>query len=240
MNVSVTFMVAFSKRLVFCSIYVLLLVFVACGTTGSRIRSALTDCACYEEDVHFPTPRSGMPQREGFGLPPGALKEMGRDKYLDAMYEGIKKDFQDAGIKLTPIENGFHATGVNIEKVKDPVTKKTKELLVSIDGDISFAHGSSLVTPQARAVIDRVAKAMAAYPDINVTVGGHTDSTGFKQLNVVLSKERAQSTADLLVQLGKIDRKRIVEVKGFADDQKIVDTMLAEVRNRRVEIRMAP
>jgi outer membrane protein OmpA-like peptidoglycan-associated protein len=73
-----------------------------------------------------------------------------------------------------------------------------------------------------------------------VTVGGHTDSTGFKQLNVVLSKERAQSTADLLVQLGKIDRKRIVEVKGFADDQKIVDTMLAEVRNRRVEIRMAP
>ncbi len=211
----------------------------ACGA-GSRIRSSLTDCPCYEEDVHFPVPRPGVPPKEGYGLPPGAAKNMDRDKYLDAMYEGMKKDFQDAGIKLTPVENGFTATGIKIEKVPDKVTKKTKELLVSIDGDISFAHGSALITPQARAVIDRVAKALAAYPDINVTVGGHTDSTGFYQLNVALSKERAQSTADLLVNLGKIQRTRIVEVRGFADDQKIVNTMAAEVRNRRVEIRMAP
>lgn len=207
---------------------------------GGRFSAALyPDCGCYEEVVHFPGSKPAEDQKNiAIGLRAGSAKDMGTDAYLDAVYEGMRRDFEANGIKLTPVPDGFRATGIKVEKKREQ--KKIRELLVSIDGDISFAHGSGLVTPQAQVVLDRVAKVLSAYPDINIKVGGHTDSTGAKAYNYQLSRERANATTDLLVAKSKIARTRVVEIQGFADDQKLVDTMLAEVRNRRVEIRMAP
>lgn len=207
---------------------------------GGRFSAALyPDCGCYEEVVHFPKSTPSEEQKKvAIGLRRGSAEEMGTDKYLDAVFEGMRRDFEENGIKITPVEDGFRATGIKVEKKREQ--RKIRELLVSIDGDISFAHGSGLVTPQAQQVLDRVAKVLAAYPDINIKVGGHTDSTGAKAYNYQLSRERANATTDILVQKSGISRSRVIEIQGFADDRKIVDTMLAEVRNRRVEIRMAP
>jgi len=216
-----------------------------------KVIATLIDCPCYEEQVHFPSPRPATladkpkkdqdkepPKQSEFGLPEGSAKEMGTDKYLDKVYEGMKNDFEKSGIHIKEIDNGFQAKGMSVEKVQDK--KKTKELLVSIDGDISFAHGSALVTPAAQEVISKVAKALAAYPDLAIKVSGHTDSTGGRWLNLPLSQDRAQSTANLIMNVGKIELKRIREIKGYADDQRLVITPYEEVRNRRVEIRMAP
>lgn len=218
-----------------------------------RIKAIFTECPCYEETVAFPGQHTAAEiaraevsreeetkpnEKPTFGLPAGAAKEMGTSAYLDKMYEGMKADFEGSGLRLTPIPNGFHSTGINVERIQE--NNRTRELLVSIDGDISFAHGSSLVTPQAQAVLEKVGKALNAYPDIQIKVGGHTDSTGSRGLNLPLSRARAQAVADQLVNLQHVARTRIVEVNGYADDQKIVNTMAAEVRNRRVEIRMAP
>lgn len=207
---------------------------------GGRFSAALyPDCGCYEEVVHFPGSRPDEDKKNvAIGLRAGSAKEMGTDRYLEEVYEGMRRDFEANGIKISPVTDGFRATGIKVEKKRDQ--KRIRELLVSIDGDISFAHGSGLVTPQAQLVLDRVAKVLAAYPDINIKVGGHTDSTGAKAFNYALSRERANATTNLLVAKSGIARSRVVEIQGFADDQKLVDTMLAEVRNRRVEIRMAP
>ncbi|MBI3396112.1 MAG: OmpA family protein [Spirochaetia bacterium] len=231
--------------------------FTACLSQERRdkIVAAFTECPCYEETVNYPSDHTGqnfnVPDKKDqgdyeensddkkFGLPEGAAARMGTAAYLDKMYEGIKKDFENSGIKMIPLEEGFKSTGVTVQKVKDE-KKKTRELLVSIDGDISFAHGQSLVTPLAQDVLRRVGRVLNAYPDIRIKVGGHTDSTGPKFLNVALSQQRAQAVSDQLVTQQKVARPRIVEIKGFADEKKIVDTMAAEVKNRRVEIRMAP
>ncbi len=229
------------------SILVFVLIDCAAFRPGGRFEGAFKDCPCYEEVVHFPS-STPVPIAEAERTPDdkpdvsatsaGAAKELGADRFLEEVYEGMRRDFEAHGIRVTPIEDGFRATGVKVEKVRDK--KRIRELLVSVDGDICFAHGSALVTPAAAAVLERVSDVLIKYPDINIKVGGHTDSTGSKAYNYGLSQNRAQSTTDLLIKKSGISRSRVVEIKGFADDQRIIITPLAEVRNRRVEIRMAP
>ena len=73
-------------------------------------------------------------------------------------------------------------------------------------------------------------------PKRRVRVEGYTDNTGGEQDNLKLSRDRAQSVADLLMDLG-IDDKRI-EVEGYGD-QYPVEANASErgrAQNRRVEI----
>jgi outer membrane protein OmpA-like peptidoglycan-associated protein len=69
-----------------------------------------------------------------------------------------------------------------------------------------------------------------------VRIEGYTDSTGGKQENLQLSKDRAQSVADVLTDLG-IDEQRL-HVEGYGDEFPI-DVNASErgrAQNRRVEI----
>ncbi|NVL55815.1 OmpA family protein, partial [Pseudomonas syringae pv. actinidiae] len=65
---------------------------------------------------------------------------------------------------------------------------------------------------------------------------GYTDSTGDREENLTLSKDRAQAVADVLTDLG-VDEKRI-QVEGYGQ-QFPVDANASErgrAQNRRVEI----
>ncbi|MCE9598048.1 MAG: OmpA family protein [Spirochaetia bacterium] len=202
-----------------------------------KVLTVIRGCPTYEEEVAFPTPAGGAPAPAPAGLPEGEAKKLGASVFLDKMLDGIRKDFEDAGIKLQKIEEGFRAHGITIERVKDS-EGKTKELKIALDGDVGFDHGSANLTSKAKEIVDKVAKSIAEFPDAKVKVGGHTDSTGSRPLNQQLSQDRAQAVRDRLIKQGPVAPPRFIEVRGFADTQRVVNTLGNEPRNRRVEIRL--
>lgn len=168
-------------------------------------------------------------------LPEGALEDLGTPNYLEKVFTGIKADFEYSGTKFDTVADGLETKGIALKRVTDE-NKKLREILLMIDGDVSFPTGKATLTPAAKLLIEKIADAMNAYPETKVRVGGHTDSVGYFYANLTLSKARANSVKSELSKKHNLPENRFGEVDGYADKFKIVDTMLAEPRNRRTEI----
>jgi outer membrane protein OmpA-like peptidoglycan-associated protein len=102
---------------------------------------------------------------------------------------------------------------------------------------ITFANGSSTLTPQARSNAKVFADALRT-PQLNslrFEIAGHTNATGTRTANQSLSQQRAQALVDYLVSLG-VDPGRF-EAKGFGFDRPINAADPRAAENRRVEAR---
>ncbi|MCL1972332.1 MAG: OmpA family protein [Endomicrobia bacterium] len=71
-----------------------------------------------------------------------------------------------------------------------------------------------------------------------IYLSGHADKTGNKQLNVVLSRQRAESAKEYLLRLGI--KEEFIHMQYFGDSVPAVDedTLEAYAKNRRVEIEL--
>ena len=83
--------------------------------------------------------------------------------------------------------------------------------------------------------IDELVAVMKQYPDLNVTVEGHTDSVGSDAYNKKLSQRRANAIKGYMVNKG-IDAKRLTAI-GYGEEKPIADnaTKEGQAQNRRVE-----
>ena len=99
-----------------------------------------------------------------------------------------------------------------------------------------FAVGKADLTDEAKENLLEVSKTLAEYPDAEVEIEGHTDSTGSAKLNQDLSERRATNVMNFLVELG-VEQKRLSAV-GYGKDRPIADNKTEEGRaqNRRVEL----
>jgi chemotaxis protein MotB len=100
-----------------------------------------------------------------------------------------------------------------------------------------FALGSATPNERLRALIARVAQAIAPLPN-RVAISGHTDDTPFRgteRSNWDLSAERANMTRRLLTEAG-LDARRVESVTGMADRQPLVPENPSAAANRRVSI----
>ncbi|MHB8080429.1 MAG: OmpA family protein [Candidatus Krumholzibacteriia bacterium] len=101
---------------------------------------------------------------------------------------------------------------------------------------VNFETAKSTLLPESRAILDRVASSLAAYPDLRIGVAGYTDSRGGRAANIRLSQARAQAVLDYLVGRG-IAADRLT-AQGYGPDKPIGDNATEEgrARNRRVEL----
>ena len=115
-------------------------------------------------------------------------------------------------------------------------TKETARGVIVNLPDILFASGRSTLVPQAREVLSRVAGILLVTPEIQLSIEGHTDSTGGDNLNQQLSEKRAVAVAEYLAESGV--SADIMSTAGFGKTQPIADNNSAAGRqqNRRVEI----
>ncbi len=83
--------------------------------------------------------------------------------------------------------------------------------------------------------IDDLVAVMKQYPDLNVTIEGHTDNVGNDAYNKKLSQRRADAIKAYLVKKG-IDANRLTAV-GYGEEKPIADnaTKAGKAQNRRVE-----
>jgi outer membrane protein OmpA-like peptidoglycan-associated protein len=77
------------------------------------------------------------------------------------------------------------------------------------------------------------------YPDVKVTITGHTDNTGKPEANQKLSVSRAEAVKTYMVSKKVVADRLIAE--GFGADQPIADnaTAAGKAKNRRVEFKVS-
>ena len=122
------------------------------------------------------------------------------------------------------------------DQIVSLATPQTERGLVMTLGDVLFDTGHTELKSSANRTVLKVVQFLQLNPKRVVRIEGYTDNVGDKQENLQLSKDRAQSVADVLTDLG-IDDKRI-QVQGYGD-QFPVSANAAErgrAQNRRVEI----
>lgn len=103
---------------------------------------------------------------------------------------------------------------------------------------VNFEFNKDRLTLNAKTILDQVADALKARPDIKVEIAGHTDGIGTVAYNLRLSDRRAKSVKRYLVEKG-IAGDRMSTV-GYGKSRPIADNATDEGRalNRRVELKV--
>ena len=103
------------------------------------------------------------------------------------------------------------------------------------ENSVNFDLGKSSLTSTAKANLDKLVPVFNEYPDTDIQIVGHTDSSGGADLNQKLSEQRAASVKTYLAGKG-IKSGRIVTT-GRGPAEPIADNATKDgmAKNRRVE-----
>ena len=139
-----------------------------------------------------------------------------------------KKDLEKA---LVPERD---AGSIQIDKLQNNI------LRVTMTERSAFAVDSSEIKGTFHSTMDKIANVLNRYGKTQLTIVGHTDSTGSAQHNQQLSERRAQAVHGYFSQKGVISQR--LESYGRGKNEPRASNATAEGRalNRRVEIFIEP
>ena len=174
----------------------------------------------------------GVP--DGLDLEPDSIKDSEVDQNgiaLDSDGDGVPD-----GIDLEPNT----PKGILVDKSGRALIKRDfslmKEGLIRLNS-ISFAAGGTTVSPEAYPVLNEIGVLLKKYPSLRIQIGGHSDSSGDKEINFKLSRERAIAVRKyLLVRFPEIAMERLIAI-GFGSEKPLApnNTLEGRMKNRRVE-----
>lgn len=107
---------------------------------------------------------------------------------------------------------------------------------IYIFGKVQFATGSAHIDRRSEVVLDQVAAALRANPQVrHVRIDGHTDNIGGPQINRQLATERSAAVKDALQHRGVPEGR--LTIRGVGEAQPIAPntTRAGRAKNRRVE-----
>jgi OOP family OmpA-OmpF porin len=167
------------------------------------------------------------------GTPAGAVIDAGgcpTDSDGDGVYDGLDE------CPDTP-------AGSKIDKNGCKLTEKEYEFLntgmLTLEG-ITFTSGSATIDPASYPVIDEAAEMLVKWQDLQVEIGGYSDSQGAESFNQSLSEKRANSVRDyILKEFPAVTQDKITAV-GYGEANPIApnDTREGRATNRRVEFKV--
>jgi OOP family OmpA-OmpF porin len=106
--------------------------------------------------------------------------------------------------------------------------------------DIVFDVGRADLKPESKDLLDRIGKVLSEWPEAEIEIGGHTDSSGSESSNQTLSEGRAAAVRDyLLKNFPKLD-PALLKSAGYGESRPAAsnDTEEGRKENRRVEFRI--
>jgi OmpA-OmpF porin, OOP family len=101
---------------------------------------------------------------------------------------------------------------------------------------LTFDTGSANLSADSQVTVANIVKVMADYPNVALSIEGHTDNVGKAASNKALSERRAQAVMAMLTEKG-VDAARLANA-GFGDTKATADNATPEGRakNRRIEV----
>ena len=131
------------------------------------------------------------------------------------------------------MEQATQGTGIQVSQTAD------NRLKLDIPSDISFDTNRADIKPNFRPILDKFGSGLVTNPLTNITIIGHTDSTGSDAINDPLSINRAARTRDYLTAKGVALNRFTINGRGSHEPIASNATPEGRARNRRVEIFVA-
>jgi len=140
---------------------------------------------------------------------------------------GIRKVFDNLAVKAPEV--------LRREKIEE--VQEVLNQIIEFD-NIEFQSSTAIILPESSEILGKTAEVLKDNTDMNIEIGGHTDSTGNEEYNIELSQRRANSVLIKLVER-EVDRERLTAV-GYGSSQSIADNSTDEgkQKNRRVEFKI--
>lgn len=119
--------------------------------------------------------------------------------------------------------------GARVERIGEGIK-------ITFDSGLLFDVNKYDLRQESRENLIRLAIILNKYPDTNIIIEGHTDSTGSREYNLTLSERRARAVAAYLAQQN-VQSSRFT-VMGYGPDQPVATNETSEGRqkNRRVDL----
>jgi outer membrane protein OmpA-like peptidoglycan-associated protein len=154
----------------------------------------------------------------------GGIAGAGVGNYMDSQKKDFEKNLKDE------ISRG----DVIVERLPDNL------LMVTMSSESSFDVDSTVIKPNFKSTLEKIAKIVNRYGKTHLSLVGHTDSTGSRSYNQKLSERRAGAIEDYFLSLKVIPQR--MTIYGMGEDKPRADNSTAQGRsqNRRVEIIIEP
>jgi outer membrane protein OmpA-like peptidoglycan-associated protein len=122
-------------------------------------------------------------------------------------------------------------------ELKSPLTPIEKGAGFVLE-NIFFDSGDAQLKEESKAELDLLVNYLKDLPDMILEIGGHTDSDGSEESNVILSKDRAKAVYAYLVSRG-VNESRL-RYKGYGETQPLVpnDSESNKEKNRRTAFKV--
>lgn len=172
----------------------------------------------------------------------------------------LKKEIESQNTRLIELESILNRKDSVVAALKDKVSKallgfsdkglavetKNGKVYVSLEEQLLFKSGSTIVDPKGVAAIKKLAEVLEKNKDINIMVEGHTDDVPYIASESIkdnwdLSVKRATAIVRILMENPGIEGSRIIasgRSKYIPVDQSIAPD--ARRKNRRTEIILTP
>ena len=144
----------------------------------------------------------------------------------DTDNDGLKDSDDDCPKTPGPIDN----------KGCPVLEERVVEVIQTAFDDLEFQTAKAIILDKSKPALEELSRVLQEKDDWRLEISGHTDNVGNAASNMALSKKRAESVANFLIEHGVIESHLIV--KYFGETVPIADNNTAEGRqkNRRVHM----
>lgn len=152
---------------------------------------------------------------------PSAPAAPTRDDIVNAIgHSDTAPDLDIAALKQKILERSRSRSRTEPEAAKRPPIVPEILNLPTINLAIQFDVDTPVILPESYETVGRVADALvnAGLLPYSFLIVGHSDSTGRREANVILSQRRADALRDVLVNTFKISAKRL-QALGVGEEQ---------------------
>lgn len=153
------------------------------------------------------------------GAASGAAVGGGIGYYMDRQESELRRRLEGSGVRV--VRNG-------------------DQIDLVMPGNITFDTNQSTIKPTFSNTLESVALVLKEFDKTTIQIEGHTDSTGSRDYNQLLSERRAGAVRDFLLNQGiQAGRTRAV---GYGPRSPVAsnDTAAGREQNRRVELTLVP
>ena len=199
---------------------------IACAAPSARAQAPAAPSAAARAPAAAPAPStSSAPARDAIV---NALSHFDADSNLELDLAATKQKILERS----------RSRGKNEpEPSKRPLIVPELRGLPTFNFNIQFDVDTPIILPESYETVGRIADAMVNAPMLPYMflIVGHSDSTGKREANVILSQRRADALRDVLINTFKISAKRLQSL-GVGEEQFIDQARPTSPANLQIQI----
>ena len=152
-----------------------------------------------------------------------------------SMKESARTQLEEERARLANREQELYESLKQFEGKFASIRREARGTIMSLS-DILFDFNKADLRHEAQLGLAKVSVILQQYPEMRISVEGHTDNVGAEDYNLKLSEKRAQAVYDFLIHEG-VGADRL-GTQGFGMSQPVAPNETAEGRqkNRRVDL----